>query len=101
MSKLSSLPVTAQVFDDGMLGVKMPTDLRPGKYEGVLVVQRSEPAASVNEKLTDFVPLPQFLEQARADYIRKALDACGGNRTQAAKLLAVDVRTVFRALSEE
>lgn len=55
----------------------------------------------VEEAPESFVPLPQYVEQMKADYIRKALDACAGNRTQAAKLLGVDVRTVFRALTED
>jgi DNA-binding NtrC family response regulator len=102
MTRLSTLLITAHVFDNGMLGVKMPAALRPGTYEGALALQRQEvralePAASPES----FVPLPLYLEQAKADCVRKALDACGGNRTQTAKLLGVDVRTIFRMLFDE
>lgn len=43
-------------------------------------------------------PLSEALEQFRADYIDRALAHFGGNRTQTAKALGIDVRTVFRHL---
>jgi hypothetical protein len=93
MHKLSTTQVTAQVFDDGMLGVKMRTDLRPGTYEGVLVLQRQEVRTADPTKSPDtFVPL--------AEYVLRCLDACNGNRTQTANLLGVDVRTIFRLLAD-
>lgn len=35
------------------------------------------------------------------DHLRSALARAKGNRTQAAKLLGVDIRTVFRLLEKE
>jgi hypothetical protein len=54
------LTVIAQVFDDGVLGVKTPTDLKPGAYDAVLVLQRpaDPPTAQAGET---FVPLADYL----------------------------------------
>lgn len=37
-------------------------------------------------------------EQWQTEYIRKAVELCGGNRTQAARELGVDPRTIYRYL---
>ena len=60
MKKLVALTVEAKVFDDGILGVKMPVDLEPGTYTAALVVNthREEPRAvlgPVVEPLARFV----------------------------------------------
>lgn len=100
MPKLTTLTVTAEVFDDGILGVKAPTDLKPGTYDGVLVLQRQAEPPVVQAGET-FMPLAEYVEQAKAEYVQRALAACDGNRTQTAKLLGVDARTIFRMLSKE
>ncbi len=33
-------------------------------------------------------------------YVRRVLDACGGNKTQAAKVLGMDRRSLYRRLEE-
>ena len=33
-------------------------------------------------------------------YVRRVLDACGGNKTQAAKVLGIDRRSLYRRLEE-
>jgi ActR/RegA family two-component response regulator len=39
------------------------------------------------------------LDLAEADHIRRALDACGGNKSQAARLLQIDRRSLQRKLA--
>ncbi|MBM3850745.1 MAG: hypothetical protein FJ396_11295, partial [Verrucomicrobia bacterium] len=46
--------------------------------------------------LAAIVPLDQMEKQA----ILQAVDACGGNRTQAARLLGISVRTMRNKLRE-
>jgi DNA-binding NtrC family response regulator len=48
-----------------------------------------------------FPPLADAVETFRREYILRALDRCGGNRTQAARLLGVEPRTVFRYLEQK
>ena len=105
-ASLNAIPVEARVFDDGLLGVKQPVALRPGIYDAVLVVGARRPdarevVAKPNVVVDDFLPLEDFLERARREHVRQALAATDGNRTQAARLLGVDVRTVFRILGKE
>jgi two-component system response regulator HydG len=38
------------------------------------------------------------LEEMERRYVRRVLDACGGNKTQAAKVLGVDRRSLYRRL---
>lgn len=45
-----------------------------------------------------FKPMTEAVEEFKAAYIAKALEKTGCNRTRAAKLLGVDVRTIFRML---
>ncbi|MBZ0116222.1 MAG: hypothetical protein K8H88_04490 [Sandaracinaceae bacterium] len=47
---------------------------------------------------SEIAPLNEAVERFRRDYILRAVERCGGNRTQAAKALHVDPRTVFRYL---
>jgi DNA-binding NtrC family response regulator len=50
--------------------------------------------------LTDIRPLAEAVEDFRRGYVERVLNRCGGNRTQAARLLGVDVRTIFRMLEK-
>lgn len=91
--------VVAKVFDDALLGIKAKTSLPPGEYDAVVVLSpRSKPT------LPQFPDGPETLDdyvnRMRKEYVLRALDAAGGNRTQAAKLLGVDIRTVFRVLEK-
>jgi DNA-binding NtrC family response regulator len=54
------------------------------------------PASSAPIGLAAIVPLDQMEKQA----ILQAVDACGGNRTQAARLLGISVRTMRNKLRE-
>jgi transcriptional regulator with PAS, ATPase and Fis domain len=52
------------------------------------------------EDLQDILPLADALERYRRRYIDEALERCGGNRTQCARELGVDPRTIFRHLEQ-
>jgi len=54
------------------------------------------PGASGPAGQVGIVPLDQLEKQA----ILQAVDACGGNRTQAARLLGISVRTMRNKLRE-
>ena len=45
-------------------------------------------------------PLPDLpsLEAVRRDYVLALVDACSGNRTQAAQILGIDRKTLYRML---
>jgi transcriptional regulator with PAS, ATPase and Fis domain len=52
------------------------------------------------EDLEEVLPLAEAKERFQRRYIQKILDRNGGNRTQAARELGVDPRTVFRHLEK-
>ena len=45
-------------------------------------------------------PLPDLpsLEEVRRDYVVRLVDACNGNRTEAARILGIDRKTLYRML---
>lgn len=45
-------------------------------------------------------PVPSVPESSEEDRLRRALDQCGGNRTQTAKLLGMDRSTLWRKLQK-
>jgi transcriptional regulator with GAF, ATPase, and Fis domain len=100
---LPVLRMQAKVFEDGMLGIKGPTDLTPGEYEAVVVLQRVVPVGPphVECETPPLESMERFIERMRREHLEAALARAGGNRTQAAKLLGVDARTVFRLLGKE
>lgn len=53
-----------------------------------------------DEKLPDLMPLSDAKEEFAMEYILKALEQNGGNRTQTARDLGVDPRTIFRYLKK-
>jgi DNA-binding NtrC family response regulator len=53
------------------------------------------------EAETSVQPLAEAIDRFRIDYINRVLAQFSGNRTQAAKALNVDVRTIFRYLEKE
>ena len=99
---LTVLRATAKVFEDGILGVKCPTDLAPGEYEAILTL-RPVPKDEATTRAADAAiePMDRFVERMRREHLQAALARTEGNRTQAAKLLGVDARTVFRLLEKE
>lgn len=44
------------------------------------------------------MPLEEAMADFKRRYVQQVLDRCGGNRTQAARMLKVDPRTIFRFL---
>lgn len=48
-----------------------------------------------------WLPLEEAVEAFRKEYVRKALAACAGNRTQTARILKINPRTVFRYLERQ
>lgn len=44
----------------------------------------------------DLEPLADAVDRFRREYVRRALERLGGNRTRTAKALGIDARTVFR-----
>jgi Nif-specific regulatory protein len=66
-----------------------------GRIAEELLPQSSSGAATAT---TNAIPLGLTLEEATDRYIRATVDACGGNRTEAAKRLGVGRNTVGRAL---
>lgn len=52
-------------------------------------------------QLPPILPLAEAKEQFQADYIREVLERNNGNRTQTARDLGVDPRTIFRYLEKE
>jgi two-component system response regulator HydG len=66
-------------------------------------------ASDLPEKIRDYQPSRIIiggegpdelitLEEMERRYVRRVLDACGGNKTQAAKVLGVDRRSLYRRL---
>ena len=53
------------------------------------------------EDFEDLLPLNEAVENYRRRYINEALSKHQGNRTQTAKALGVDPRTIFRHLETE
>ena len=53
------------------------------------------------EVLQETLPLADAKERFAYNYIMEALERNGGNRTQTAKELGVDPRTIFRYLEKE
>lgn len=99
------LRAPARVFEDGVLGIKAATDLTEGDYEAVVVVQsraieRTSVGTAAPPTDTPLEPLDRYLERMRREHVGAALERANGNRTQAAKLLGVDVRTIFRLLEK-
>ena len=45
-------------------------------------------------------PLPDLpsLEEVRKDYVVRLVEACHGNRTEAARILGIDRKTLYRML---
>lgn len=98
---LPVLHLTANEFEDGVLGIKTTTDLHPGDYEAVVVLRRVLPPPPPEPVgAGPFEPMEAFLERMRSEHLRDALARAEGNRTQAAKLLGVDPRTVFRLIDK-
>lgn len=100
---LPVLRMQAKVFEDGTLGIKGPTDLAPGEYDAVVVLHRTLAVAParIEDPTAPMEPMERFIERMRHEHVEAALARAGGNRTQAAKLLGVDARTVFRLLGKE
>ncbi len=70
------------------LALRDPGEMRPVTIEEL----------ALDASLAEIVPLGEAVERFRREYILQAIERCGGNRTQAAKALHVDPRTVFRYL---
>jgi DNA-binding NtrC family response regulator len=101
---LAVVRARARVFEDGLLGIKTPSELPPGEYVAVVVMTEGGAGPAVEPPPTSDGPiesLDDFLERMKLAHVRAALARAGGNRTQAAKLLGVDVRTVFRLLEKD
>jgi transcriptional regulator with PAS, ATPase and Fis domain len=95
--ELTVLRVPAKVFDDGMMGIKTKTQLAEGDYEAIVVLRHVAPPKLVSASVGESVEqLEVFIERMRREHVQMALERVGGNRTQAATLLDVDVRTIFR-----
>ena len=60
------------------------------------------PARSVERVATldDAVAAGAPLEAVELAYMRKVVEACGGNRSEAARRLGIDRRTLYRRLGE-
>jgi DNA-binding NtrC family response regulator len=56
------------------------------------------PEAPSTELLADAAARHLSLDQVERGYIRKILDACGGNVSKAARILGIDRRTMYRKL---
>lgn len=98
-----TLHVDARIFDDGMLGIKTRTELAPGAYDAVVVLRRRDEPASVSsvDGSAPIEHLDAFIDRMRKAHVEAALARAGGNRTHAARMLGVDVRTVFRLLDRD
>ncbi|MCC6523419.1 MAG: helix-turn-helix domain-containing protein [Polyangiaceae bacterium] len=84
-----------------MLGLKLPTELPPGDYDAVVVLQAAPVPGELGNASKPIEPMEPFLDRMRREHLEAALARTGGNRTQAAKLLGVDVRTVFRLIDKD
>lgn len=62
---------------------------------------RAKHLGLASESTQALAPLADAVEEFRRQYVKSALERFGGNRTQAAWALGVDVRTVFRLLEKE
>jgi DNA-binding NtrC family response regulator len=100
MTRLTSREVELEVSADGHVALQTPLRLPPGRHTGVLVLAL-EPEREEPPRPESIVPLAEYVEHARREHVMRALQACGGNRTRAARLLGVDVRTVFRTLAAD
>jgi len=78
------------------------TELEAAVRKAVLLGEGDSLAASdlgFGEKLV-VQPLKDAIEQYKMEYVAKVLDHFEGNRTQAAKALGIDPRTMFRYLEK-
>ena len=75
----------AQVSEIGV--DDLPTKIRD-HHSARLVITGDDPAELVT------------MAEMERRYVRRVLDACGGNKTQAAKVLGMDRRSLYRRLEE-
>jgi hypothetical protein len=96
-----NLHVEVWVYEGGVMGLRGRTNLPPGGYDALLVIggpRKTGARANASEDTVE--ALDSYVERAKRTYVAQILAACDGNRTRAAKLLGVDVRTVFRLLAK-
>lgn len=62
---------------------------------------RPEDLALRDVQQKEIIPLQEARDQWQRDYVKDAVELCDGNRSQAAKELGVDPRTIYRYLREE
>src|SRR5688572_4398027 len=74
--------------------------LSTGEQDAMLIVKKAgnSPASGGAEELG---PPGAYLDRARREHVVAAVRAAGGNRKDAAKVLGVDVRAVFRILGAQ
>jgi hypothetical protein len=97
-----SVAVEVWVYEGGAMGLVARSSLPPGGYDALLVIGGLRKSGARVQASEDTVePLERHIERVKSAYVAQILAACGGNRTRAAKLLGVDVRTVFRLLAKE
>jgi hypothetical protein len=99
-SRYENIPVEVWVYEGGVMGMRGRTSLPEGGYDALLTIggpRKSGARVRVDEETVE--SLESYVERAKSTYVAQILAACDGNRTRAAKLLGVDVRTVFRLLA--
>jgi hypothetical protein len=97
-----SVAVEVWVYEGGVMGLRGQSSLPPGGYDALLLVGgRCKSGARVQASEETVESLERHIERAKSTYVAQVLASCGGNRTKAAKLLGIDVRTVFRLLAKE
>jgi DNA-binding NtrC family response regulator len=102
---MTAVPVEVELARDGVLCAKA-CDVAPGKYEDVVVLSTVKPAVESQPPAEEdaslpLEPLEDYVARVRTQYVERALALCDGNRSQAARMLKVDPRTMFRHLAKK
>lgn len=102
---MASVPVEVEVAQDGALYAKA-CDVAPGTYEGIVVVSTARPVIeaqppSEEDPAPPVEQLEDYVVRVRTEYVARVLALCDGNRSQAARMLGVDPKTMFRYVAKK
>jgi|HubBroStandDraft_5_1064220.scaffolds.fasta_scaffold128199_2 DNA-binding NtrC family response regulator len=72
------------------------------KLDGVIALVRPDERSAYNswcrEMVVELKPLEEVTAELRRRYLWLAIEVCGGNREEAAKILGISRTTLYRAI---